>query len=177
MMTDTDLKNFSILLLLTSFEYVLVFFMVIADLISGVKRSKKAGIKRTYSYGFRKTVDKLGGYYLPLIALTIIDCMQILSAWYLDKCHNFTLPTFPIMTLIGSIGIGLIEIKSILENAKDKVEFEKVGDLAVKVIKNKDDVSDIAEQVVNYLKDKQENEDNKGTIDKNTTKSQKAVVS
>ena len=58
---------------------------------------------------------------------------------------------FPFITLIGAIGICLIEIKSIYEKAEDKVRIENIGDLAGKIITNKDDISEIVKSVVEYL--------------------------
>ena len=58
---------------------------------------------------------------------------------------------FPFITLIGAIGICMIEIKSIYEKAEDKVRIENVGALAGKIITNKDDISEIVKSVVEYL--------------------------
>ena len=58
---------------------------------------------------------------------------------------------FPFITLIGAIGICMIEIKSIYEKAEDKVRIENVWALAGKIITNKDDISEIVKSVVEYL--------------------------
>ena len=152
---------FTVCLLLT-LEYLLVFFSVIADLFSGVRKAKKRGELRS-SYGFRKTVDKLGRYYLPLFSLTILDLMQMSAIWYLNTFHSFNIPLLPIMTLVGAIGIGLIEIKSILEKAEDKVKFDRVGSLAGTIMENKTDSAAIAKAIIEYL-----NEENKNNNDKHS---------
>ena len=150
-----DFQQIFIICILLFAEYILVFLAVMADLISGVKKAKQRGELRS-SYGFKRTADKLGRYYLPLFALTIVDIMQMFAIWYLNTYHSFTIPMFPIMTLIGAIGIGLIEIKSILEKAEDKVKFERVGALAGDIIKSKDDINSIIAAIAKYLKEEKE---------------------
>lgn len=75
---EIDFQKLFIICMLLFAEYILVFFAVMADLISGVRKAKKRGELRS-SYGFRKTVDKLGKYYLPLFALTVVDFMQMMA--------------------------------------------------------------------------------------------------
>ena len=140
-------------------EYILVLLAVFADLISGLKKAKQRGELRS-SYGFRRTVDKLGRYYLPLFALTVVDIMQIIAVWYLNTFYEFSIPIFPVLTLFGAIGIGLIEVKSIHEKAEDKAKFERIGVLAGTLIKNKDDAAAIIVELSKYLKEG-ENEDGK----------------
>ncbi|MFV0470219.1 MAG: phage holin family protein [Dysgonomonas sp.] len=158
MKIDLNFQQIFIICVLLTAEYVLVFLTVLADLVSGCRKAKKRGELRS-SYGFRKTVDKLGRYYLPLFALTVVDVMQMIAIWYLSSFHDIHIPLFPIMTLIGAIGLGLIEIKSILEKAEDKVKFERVGELAGSVIQNKGDAAAIIAELVKYLKE--ENQDGK----------------
>ena len=131
--------------------YFLVIIAIIADLWSGVRKAKINGVARS-SYGYRRTVDKIARYYNVLMALTVVDAMQMSSIWYLDTYYSYSkLPMFPFITLIGAIGICLIEIKSIYEKAEDKVRIENIGDLAGKIITTKDDISEIVKSVVEYL--------------------------
>lgn len=131
--------------------YFLVIIAIIADLWSGVRKAKINGVARS-SYGYRRTVDKIARYYNVLMALTVVDAMQMSSIWYLDTYYSYSkLPMFPFITLIGAIGICMIEIKSIYEKAEDKVRIENVGALAGKIITNKDDISEIVKSVVEYL--------------------------
>jgi hypothetical protein len=130
--------------------YLMVLLAIMADLWSGVRKAKKNGIARS-SYGFKRTIDKVARYFNVLIALTIIDAMQMGSLWYLEKYYSYHWPIFPVVTLIGAIGICLIEIKSIYEKAEDKVRIENVANMAGKIITNKDDISEIVKAVVEYL--------------------------
>jgi hypothetical protein len=138
--------------------YVLVFIAIMADLWSGVRKAKKNGVART-SYGFKRTVDKIARYYNVMLALTVVDAMQMVSLWYLEQFYGWKFPMFPFITLAGAIGICLIEIKSIYEKAEDKVKIDGVGDLAKNIIANKNDVAEIVKVVVEYMKTKED--DNK----------------
>lgn len=133
--------------------YLLVFVGIMTDLWSGVRKAKINGVARS-SYGYRRTIDKISRYYNVLIALTVIDAMQMSSIWYLDTYYHYDrLPMFPFMTLIGAIGLCMIEMKSIYEKAEDKVRIENVANMAGKIITNKDDISEIVKAVVTYMKE------------------------
>lgn len=133
--------------------YFSVFIGVLTDLWSGVRKAKINGVARS-SYGYRRTIDKLARYYNLLLALTVIDAMQMVSIWYLDKYYHYErLPMFPFITLLGAIGICVIEIKSIYEKAEDKVRIENVANLAGKIVTNKDDITEIIKAVAEYMKE------------------------
>jgi hypothetical protein len=123
---------------------------ILADLWSGVRKAKQNGIVRS-SYGFKRTVDKIARYYNMLFALTVVDAMQMTAVWYLATYYDYRLPMFPFITLIGAIGLALIEIKSIYEKASDKVKIQNISDLAGKVIANKDDIKEVVKDVVDYM--------------------------
>lgn len=159
MTIDINYQQLFVICVLLFAEYILVLFTVVADLISGIRKAKQRGELRS-SYGFRRTVDKLSRYYLPLFALTIVDTMQMIVVGYLNGYHGFSIPLLPILTLFGAIGIGIIEIKSILEKAEDKVKFERVGALAGNIIKNKDDAAAIIAELGKYFKETEKEENN-----------------
>lgn len=142
--------------------YVLVLLAIMADLWSGVRKAKKKGIART-SYGFRRTVEKLAKYYNALLALTVIDCMQMAAIWYLETYYNYKIPMIPIVTLIGAIGIGAIEVKSIYEKAEDKVQYEKLGRMAESIVLHKGDWTEMARAIGDYLNDKKNETNNDNT--------------
>ena len=139
-----------IVLWITFAMYALVFLAVMADLWSGVRKARALGKART-SYGLRRTVEKMLKYYNLLLILSIIDCMQVVCTWYLDTYYGFTIPMVPIVTIIGAIGIGLIELKSIYEKADDK-ELRKITELTGTIVSNKEDFKKIAASVIEYLK-------------------------
>lgn len=143
-------------------EYILVFFAIMADLWAGVRKARQRNEVRT-SYGFSRTVTKAARYYNTMIALTVIDAMQIIGVWYLSAFYNWTIPIFPIVTLIGAVGIGLIEIRSIYEKAEDKVknDYAQLTILMGKLMQNKDKPEEIAEAITEYLKKENNNGEHK----------------
>jgi hypothetical protein len=133
-------------------DYMAVLLLIGADLWSGVRKAKMRGEIRS-SYMYKKTVDKIARYYNALLALTIVDVMQMGGMWYMDNYYDYHLPIFPFITFMASIGIGMIEIKSIFEKAEDKVKFEyqQIGVLATELAKSKADPAEIAKAVVDYI--------------------------
>ena len=132
--------------------YILVFFMIGADFWSGIRKAKKNNIVRS-SYGFRRTVEKIKEYYNAMIALTIIDAMQVTALWYLETYYKYEIPMFPFVTLVGAIGLCIIEIKSIYEKAEDKQRFHEAGALLTSIAKQKTDIEEISKSVAEYLKE------------------------
>lgn len=133
-------------------EYCLVIVAVMADLISGVRKAKQRGEVRS-SYGFKRTVDKLAKYFNALIALTVVDCMQILGIWYLDNWYGYHIPVFPLVTLAGAIGIGCIEVRSIYEKADDKIknEYQEVAKFLAEIAKNKASTDELTKVIKEYM--------------------------
>ncbi len=132
--------------------YLMVLLLIGADLWSGVRKAEKKREAKS-SYAYRKTIDKIARYYNALVALTVVDVLQMGGIWYLDYYYDYHWPVFPLITLCGAIGIGLVEIKSIFEKAEDKVKFEyqQVGILASELAKSKADPAEIAKAIVDYM--------------------------
>lgn len=132
--------------------YLELFIMILADLWSGIRKAKIRGEVRS-SYGYKKTIDKIARYYNALIALTVIDAMQMGGIWYLDNYYGWTIPIFPVVTLLGALGMSLVEIKSIYEKADEKVkeDYKGVASLAAEIAKHKADPTEIAAAVVEYM--------------------------
>ena len=66
--------------------YLMVLFAIFTDLWSGVRKAKTNGVARS-SYGFKRTIDKVARYYNVMLALTVIDVMQMASLWYSRELH------------------------------------------------------------------------------------------
>lgn len=132
--------------------YIEVFIMILADLWSGVRKAKLRGEIRS-SYMYKKTIDKIARYYNALIALTVIDVMQMGGVWYLDGYYGWSIPIFPVVTLLGALGISLVELKSIYEKADEKVkgDYKDVAMLAAEIAKHKAEPAEIAQAVVEYM--------------------------
>lgn len=134
--------------------------MVGADLWAGLRKAKQNGIVRS-SYGFKRTVDKIARYYNAMFALTIMDGMQMTAIWYLETFYGYRIPFFPFVTLIGAIGLSVVEIKSIYEKAEDKQRFHEAGAFLSTVVRNRNDIKEVVEIVTEFLeKSKTENDEN-----------------
>lgn len=139
--------------------YIEILFMIGADFWSGIRKARKNNIVRS-SYGFRRTVEKIKEYYNAMIALSIIDAMQITAIWYLEEFYNYEIPMFPFVTLVGTIGLSIIEIKSIYEKAEDKQRFHEAGALLGTIAKNRTDIEEIAKSLSEYLNEKKDDKTN-----------------
>lgn len=144
--------------------YILVMIMILADLWSGLRKAKRIGEVRT-SYGYKRTVSKVAQYYNVLIALTIVDAMQMSAIWYIEQYYEHHFWFFPFITFAGALLLSAIEIKSIYEKAEDKVRMDNAGQMLSKIIANKHDLAQIANVLSEYMKekDKNDNENEKNT--------------
>lgn len=128
-------------------EYFLVLAAATADLASGLRKARRRG-ETTRSRALRRTVDKLARYYNVLIVLTVVDAMQITAAVFLRTVESYDVPTIPIFTLIGSLGMAFIEVKSIFEKGDDK-EKQQLAELVslLEVIADNDRLKRIIEKL------------------------------
>ena len=113
-------------MLLVIIDYFCVLIAVLADLVSGLRKAKSRGEKCTSS-GLRRSVDKIGRYYLALFSMSIIDVLIFASLHCLMESGIDLMPCFPYMTTLGAISLTLIEVKSICERSDEK------GDLRMTV--------------------------------------------
>jgi hypothetical protein len=129
------LEPFATQLTCLAIVYILVFFVVCLDLISGLQKAKRRGKLRS-SYAMRKTVDKLVRYFSMLLVITAIDAVQMLaiSQWDISTGHH--LPILPFLTFLAAMFVGFIELKSIYENSEEKEQarFEDAADALGKLI-------------------------------------------
>lgn len=122
-------EPFHVQLTVLAVVYVLVFFVVMLDLVSGLGKAKRRGKLRS-SYALRKTVDKLVRYFSMLLVITAIDAVQMLaiSQWDISTGHH--IPILPFLTFLAAMFVGFIELKSIYENSdeKEQARFEDAAD-------------------------------------------------
>lgn len=154
--------------------YILVFLLILADLWSGVRKARAKGVMRT-SYGYRRTISKIAQYYNVLIALTIIDGMQMSAVWYAEQYYNYTLFFFPIFTFVITIIISVTEVKSIYEKAEDKVRLDKAGVALAKIIAHRDDLQKSLDELGVYMQTPEEKTEEK-PVKKKKHKARKAVA-
>lgn len=123
------------------------------DFWAGIRKSKKRGI-RINSDKMKRTVYKVSKYYNTILAMMVVDIIQMMAFIFLWKFNGWDLYTFPIFTLAAVIFVGAIEIKSIVEpaDAKEEREFKEVTELAKAIAEHKSDPKEIAEAIAEYLK-------------------------
>lgn len=127
-------------------------FFIGFDFWAEMRKAKQRKEKIT-SEGWKRTVDKVSRYYNMLLALTVIDCMQISGIWYLDSFYSYRIPIFPFITMLGALCVATIEVKSILERAEEKSK-KQVSDVAIliaEIMKHKTDPREIATIIIEYI--------------------------
>lgn len=141
-------EPFNIQLSVLAIVYVLVFFVIMLDLISGLGKAKRRGKLRS-SYALRKTVDKLVRYFSMLLVITAIDTVQMLaiSQWDISTGHH--IPVLPFLTFLAAMFVGFIELKSIYENSDEK-EQARIEDAAEDIGKLMAKFPEIIEELKRY---------------------------
>lgn len=89
--------------------WTFVFFANILDFWSGRDTAKALG-EPIDSKGYRRTFVKIGEYYRVLIFLLLFDLIGSLFEFY----------KLPFATLLGSVAVIAIELKSVIENSRRK---------------------------------------------------------
>lgn len=125
---NQDWSSFNALLTVLAVLYACVFASVLIDLFFGVKRAKRLKILRT-SFGYRRTITKLTSYFGLMLMLSIAD----IAASVIFK--------MPYFTVIGAIGIIIVEAKSVIENLKQQEKgIEEVQKTLQKLFENKEGI-------------------------------------
>ena len=103
--------------------------LVIADMITGVWAAIKRSEKIT-SAGFRRTVSKLVIYQIAIITGFVVE-------------HYLVDGSIPIVKIIGGV-IGLVELKSVLENA-NSISGTDIFQLILNRLGSQNDIKEIVE--------------------------------
>ena len=104
------------------------------------------------SLGYRKTVEKIAKYFNLIFVVTAIDAVQMLTVWQINEQTGSRLPLIPILTVLGAMFIGFIELKSVYEKSEDK-EKAKIADAAAALgsaLKNRE-TQGIVAAVLEYM--------------------------
>ena len=126
-----DWSHLNALLTVLAVLYACVFLSALIDLYFGVKRAKRLKIART-SYGYRRTITKLTSYFGLMIMLTIADIAASVV---------FKMPYF---TVLGAIGIIIVEAKSVYENLKqEEKSIEEIQKTLLKLLENKNEIKEL----------------------------------
>lgn len=127
------------------------------DFWAGVRKAKQRNERMT-SKGWRRTIDKIARYYNMLLALVVIDCMQMSGVWYLDNFYDYHIPIFPFVTMAGAMSVAIVEMKSILEKAEDKTkkQIADITELVGEIVKQKMTPVEIAAVIIQYINERKE---------------------
>lgn len=125
---DKDWNRMDAFLTVLAILYACVFLSVLIDLFFGIRHAKRMKITPT-SAGYRRTITKLTSYFGLMLMLSIADIVASVL---------FTTPYF---TVIGAIGIVVVEAKSVFENiSNDEKNIAEVQKLLVKLFENKEEI-------------------------------------
>ncbi len=139
---NKDWGNFNSLLAVLAILYTCVFLSVLIDLFFGVRRAKRLNIVRT-SFGYRRTITKLTSYFGLMIMLSIADIVASVV---------FDMPYF---TVIGAIGIVLVEAKSVFENLRQETKnVDEIQKVLLKLFENKEEI----QTLISFLNSKKPEE-------------------
>lgn len=153
------MERLSFLLLFTVLILIAPLFLIGFDFWSGIRKARLRGEEIT-SDGWKRTVYKIARYYNMLLALLVVDALQIGSFYYLNTFEGWSMPLFPWFTLCGMLFISAIEIKSIAEpaTAKERKEMKKVALLGKAIAEHKTKPEEIAEVIIEYINENNKNE-------------------
>ena len=75
--------------------------------------------------------------------------MQITAVLLLRNIEGYDLPTIPLFTLVGSVGMACIEVKSIFENANKK-RLNDVAEIinAIEKLSHSESVKEIINKII-----------------------------
>lgn len=140
----------------------LLFFVVILlftplvfiglDYWAGIRKAHKRG-DPIQSDKMKRTVDKISRYYNAILAMMVVDLIQITGFVFLYLFNGWSAYTFPVFTLGAVLFVAAIEIKSIYEPAdvKEQREQREAAQLAKVIMEHKNDPKEIAQAVAEYL--------------------------
>ena len=122
---EGDINAFMVKIGVVMFLWIVVIAASIIDLISGIAASRRMGVKKTTSWGIRKTLQKDLQYFALLLVLLLLDVgLSALSPW-------ISLFSIPLLSVIGVLAITGTEALSVTENTKKgrSKEEDKLDDI------------------------------------------------
>jgi hypothetical protein len=125
------------------------------DYWAGIRKARKRG-DPIQSDKMKRTVDKISRYYNVILAMMVLDLIQITGFVFLYMFNGWNAYTFPVFTLASVLFVAAIEIKSIYEPAdvKESREMRDVTELAKAIAAHRSDPEEIAEAIAKYLNSK-----------------------
>lgn len=141
------------------FLLVIPLFFIGLDFWAGIRKAHQRNEMIT-SDGWQRTVKKLSRYYNFIFAFSVLDALQLLSLCYLNVYWQWSAVLYPWFTTMGVLIVAAIEIKSIMEpaDAKEKKQLKEIETLAAAILSHRDDVKGAVDELLAYLKSKDEND-------------------
>lgn len=128
--------------------WVLIFAEVMLDLVDGV-HTARALHQRVHSHKLRLTVVKFGEYWRFLLFGFFFDLVGVFFPWY----------SYPYMTIVITLGLSVIELKSMLEHArKRKSKTAELPMIVQKIVEctTHDDAQKLIKNIKDLYDDKKE---------------------
>ena len=115
--------------------YAVVLLSMSVDLLAAYFKCRKCGIKWE-SNTLKRTADKANKYFLPMIALTLVDCLV------------FIVNKYPVFTLAFGGYCILAEWSSVFELTHTKQEQREAAKTINVILKNKGDVTKTLQEII-----------------------------
>lgn len=126
------------------------------DFWAGIRKARKRG-ERIMSNKMKRTMDKVSRYYNAILAMLVVDLIQMSAFVFLYLFFGWKAYTFPVFTMVAVMFVAAVEIKSIYEpaDAKENKQIRDAMQLAAEIAKHRADAAEIAEAIASYLQAKE----------------------
>ena len=151
-------EQFIVLLFVVVLMLMTPIVFIALDYWAGIRKAKARG-EAIRSDKMKRTADKIARYYNCILAMMVVDVIQITAFVFLYLFNGWEAYTFPFFTLCAVLFVAAIEVKSIFEPAdvKERKQMKEVAELAKAIAEHKSDPAEIAEAIAEYLsKNKEE---------------------
>ena len=116
-------------------SYAVVFLSMLVDLIAAFVRCRRVG-EKWVSDKMKRTSAKAEKYFLPMLALSVVDLLVLVIAKY------------PVFTLVLAAFNALTEWKSVFEKSHTKEEQRNAANTFNVIVKNKDDIAKMISELI-----------------------------
>ena len=150
-------EQFIVLLFVVVLMLMTPIVFIALDYWAGIRKAKARG-EAIRSDKMKRTADKIARYYNCILAMMVVDVIQITAFVFLYLFNGWDAYTFPFFTLCAVLFVAAIEVKSIFEPAdvKERKQMKEVAELAKAIAEHKSDPAEIAEAIAEYLSKSQE---------------------
>lgn len=115
--------------------YSIVFVSMLIDLFAALVRCHRIG-EKWVSDKMKRTSAKAEKYFLPMLALSLVDCLV------------FIVVEYPVFTILLALFNSLTEWKSVFEKSHTKKEQREAAHTVSVIVKNKDDIANMIKELI-----------------------------